>query len=183
MLTITVPGTESFNEETNEFIYGEETTIRLEHSLVSISKWEAKWHLPFLHTTLTTEQAVDYVKCMTITQNVPDDVYLRLSNENIEQINSYLHDPMTATWFSDKTNMPGGPRQSRKVTAELIYYWMIALQMPVEKFEKWHLNRLLTLIKVCEIESQPKKKMTKAEIMAQNRALNESRKAALGTRG
>ncbi len=180
MLTIVIPGREMFDEASNEFVYSKEVTLQLEHSLVSLSKWEAKWNKPFLSpdTTKTDEEILDYVRCMTVTQNISKDVYYRLSRENIEKINEYINLPMTATSFKDQNSR--GNREI--VTAEIIYYWMISLNIPME-CQKWHLNRLLTLIKVCSIKNSPSRKMSKREIMNQNRALNASRKKAWGTKG
>ena len=179
MLTIVIPGSELYDDAKGEFVYVKEATLQLEHSLVSLSKWEGKWNKPFLSSTnKTDEEILDYVRCMTVTQNVNKNVYYRLSRENIQRINEYINLPMTATTFSDIQ----GPRNKEVVTAEIIYYWMISLNVPME-CQKWHLNRLLTLIKVCSIKNQPPRKMSRREILSQNRALNASRKKALGTRG
>lgn len=179
MLTIVIPGSELYDDAKGEFVYVKEATLQLEHSLVSLSKWEGKWNKPFLSSTSKTdEEILDYVRCMTVTQNVNKNVYYRLSRENIQRINEYINLPMTATTFSDIQ----GPRNKEVVTAEIIYYWMISLNVPME-CQKWHLNRLLTLIKVCSIKNQPPRKMSRREILSQNRALNASRKKALGTRG
>lgn len=182
MLQITIPGLEEYNEETEEFINHKDTVLKLEHSLVSISKWESKWHKSFLHATeeFTEEELIDYIKCMTITQNVPDDVYFRLTSKNIKEINSYIENPMSATWFGESKT--GNKKGGDVVTSELIYYWMIAFNIPLE-CEKWHLNRLLTLIKICTIKNNPPKKMSKQEILRRNAELNNKRKAALNTRG
>lgn len=180
MLQLTIPESEYFNEKTGEFITIDKATIQLEHSLISLSKWESKWEKPFLvnKPPKTNDEIMDYVRCMTITQNVAPEIYFNLSDENLDLINSYIEAPMTATWFNDKTN-----RINREIiTSEIIYYWMIALNIPFE-CQKWHLNRLLTLIKVCNIKNSPQKKMTKKEIMDRNRALNEARKAKNNSRG
>lgn len=145
MLRIVVPAAEFWDEAKEEFIYKAEQALQLEHSLVSLSKWESKWCKPFLSKDeKTTAETIDYIRCMTLTQNVKPDVYERLSPENIQQVNQYIQAPMTATWFSDTS---GGKRNSEQITSELIYYWMIALNIPFE-CQKWHLNRLLTLIRV-----------------------------------
>ena len=179
MLTITVPESRRFNEKTNEFINVKETVLKLEHSLVSISKWESIYLKPFLsNAKKTTKETIDYIKCMTITQNVPDEVFYCLTNENLIDIQKYIDSPMTATYVSD-------PQKSGRrdvMTSEVIYYYMIALQIPVE-FEKWHLNRLLMLIKVCNAKNQPPKKMRASEILSQQHALNEERKKLFGTNG
>ena len=181
MLQITIPLTEEqWDEEKEEFISAEEITLQLEHSLISISKWESKWCKSFLSSNEKTyEETIDYIKCMTLSRNVNPDVYARLTNINIEQINDYISAPMTATYFSDDKNKG---RSREQITSELIYYWMIALNIPVE-FEKWHLNRLLTLIRVCNVKNQPPKKMSKRDIMSRNAALNAQRRAQLNTKG
>lgn len=181
MLRITIPAAELFDESTESFIYKKEQTLVLEHSLVSLSKWESKWNKTFLtKEDKTTEEVIDYVRCMTVTQNVDPEVYFRLSSQNIDDINAYIDAPMTATVINRQNRKGGFNRE--KVTSELIYYWMIALNIPFE-CQKWHLNRLLTLIEVCEIKSQPPKKMSKREIAARNSALNEARKQKLKTHG
>lgn len=181
MLKITIPKTEAFDEKTNEFIYTKEQTIALEHSLVSISKWESKWHKPYLSKTPKTyEEALDYIRCMTLTQNVDPNVYYCIPKEEFARINEYIKDPMTATWFSEDEG--GRGRQGRIITSELLYYWMTAYQIPFE-CQKWHLNRLLTLIRVCDEENKPRKKMNKNQILARNAKLNKARRAALHTRG
>ena len=182
MLQLTIPSIEKFDENKNEFINTKEQHLQLEHSLVSMSKWESKWHKPFLGSTdKTDEETIDYIRCMTLTQNVDPSVYYSITQSIEKQITDYINDSMTATWFvEDKTSKKGS--NSEVVTSELIYYWMIALNIPVE-FQKWHLNRLLTLIKVCNIKNAPPKKMSRREIMSRNKALNESRRRAANSRG
>lgn len=180
MLQITIPGAEYFDDAKQEFVYEKEQTLQLEHSLVSLSKWESKWKKAFLSgKDKSYEETLDYIKCMTITKNVNPSVYSRLTNENLEQINSYISDSMTATYFpKDETK-----KNSREVvTSELIYYWMIAMNVPPE-YQKWHLNRLLSLIRVCEIKNAPPKKMGRKELMSRNAALNAARRKRLNTRG
>lgn len=180
MLQIVIPAEELWDEARNEFVMHKEQTLHLEHSLVSLSKWESKWCKPFLSKDIKTfEETVDYVRCMTITQNVNPEVYTRLSNENIKQINEYIDAPMTATWFSEDKNKKGSSEQT---TSELVYYWMISLNIPFE-CQKWHLNRLLTLIRVCNAKNQPAKKMSKRDLMSRNAALNAARKKQLNTKG
>ena len=181
MLRITIPATELWDEEKEEFItVAKEQTLQLEHSLVSLSKWESKWCKPFLsREEKTYEETLDYIKCMTITQNVQPEVYNRLTSLNIEDINKYIEAPMTATVFYNK-NSQGGNKE--KITSELIYYWMITLNIPME-CQRWHLNRLLTLIRVCEIKNTPAKKMSKREIASQYAALNASRRRQFNSKG
>lgn len=181
MLDIVIPSIEFYDEEQNLFIrpIEKDCHLRLEHSLVSISKWESKWCKPFLSKEQKSlEESVDYIKCMTLTQNVNPRVYECITNSVMEQINAYIEAPMTATTFMD-TNKSAN---REVVTAELIYYWMIALNIPFE-CQKWHINRLLTLINVCNIKNQPEKKMSAHEIYNRNRALNEARKMKYKTKG
>lgn len=181
MLKINVPlGPELWDEEKQEFVEPKYQTLNLEHSLVSLSKWESKWNKSFLSKTEKThEETIDYIKCMTLTQNVDPEVYSYLTRENIDKINEYIHAPMTATYFSDNN---GGKNSREVTTSELIYYWMISFNIPFE-CQKWHLNRLLTLIRVCSIKNQPPKKMSKQEIMSQQAALNAARRKQLNTKG
>ena len=180
MLQITIPQTELWDESKQEFVSLKEQTLQLEHSLVSLSKWESKWNKSFLSSREKTyEETIDYIKCMTLTPNVNPEVYRGLTKSNVEQINKYIEAPMTATSFVEDKR---GTGSRETITSELIYYWMIALNIPFE-CQKWHLNRLLTLIRVCEIKSQPPKKMSKREIMNRNSSLNSARKKQLNTRG
>ena len=180
MLQITVPAIELWDENKQEFITRKEQTLQLEHSLVSISKWERKWHKAFLgKAEKTNEEVIDYIKCMTITQNVDPETYNYLTSDNITQINKYIEDPMTATTFSDEKK---GRGSNQIVTSEVIYSWMISLNVPF-KCEKWHLNSLLALIRTHHALSQPPKKRSKREIMSRNAALNAARKQQLNTRG
>ena len=180
MLYITVPAIELWDEGKEEFISLKEQNLQLEHSLISISKWESKWCKSFFSKQKkTSEEVLDYIKCMTITQNVNPIIYNYLTKDNIDQINKYIEAPMTAIYFPKDDNN-GSSRDT--ITSELIYYWMIALNIPPE-YDKWHINRLLTLIRVCNIKNQPAKKMSKSEIMNRNRALNEARKKKYNTKG
>lgn len=180
MLKIVVPAGEMYDEKKEEFISIKEQALQLEHSLVSLSKWESKWHKPFLDKKEKTfEETIDYIRCMTLTQNVDPKVYNFLTRENVEEINKYIEDPMTATTFSDNS---GGKNNREIVTSELVYYWMIALNIPFE-CQKWHLNRLITLVRVCNVKNQPPKKMSKREIMNRNAALNAARRKQLNSKG
>ena len=180
MLKIEIPEQKLYDEKNNEIHYLKKTTIVLEHSLVSISKWESKWKKPFLSKDPKTEvETVDYIRCMTLTQNVNPYVYFALTPQNFKEVAEYIEDPMTATWFNEKEKQK---KSSEVVTSELIYYWMSALQIPFSA-EKWHLNRLLTLIRIANIKNQPPKKMSKKDIVSRNRALNAERRKKLNTRG
>lgn len=181
MLRITIPAVEQWDEGKQEFIITKEQTLQLEHSLVSLSKWESKWCKPFFSKgNLTTEEALDYIRCMTLTQNVPSEVYDVIPNAVVDDVAKYINAPMTATWFSD--NNKKGRSSSETVTSELIYYWMIALNIPFD-CQKWHLNRLLTLIQVCNIKNTPPKKMSKREITSRNAALNAARRKQFNSNG
>lgn len=184
MLELVIPAIEGWDEEKEEFVeLVKAQTLKLEHSLVSVSKWEAKWEKPFLsNTKKTREETIDYIRCMTLTQNVDPKVYKRIKNSHIEEVNEYIAAKMTATWFSKeaKSNLP--KTSSKQITSELIYYWMIAMNIPSE-YQKWHLNRLLTLIQVCNLENKPSKPMSKRELMSRNRALNAARRKQLNTKG
>ena len=180
MLRIDIPEREYFDEKTERFGKIRATTLYMEHSLISISKWEAKWHIPFFDSEKTIEQTMDYIKCMILNREIDDKSVLLnfLTKEDIEKINDYINDPMTATVIQDD----GRRGRTQKVTSELIYCWMVQFNIPSD-YEKWHINRLIMLIRVCSEENKPKKKMSRKEIMAQNKALNAARKARLGTRG
>lgn len=174
MLILDVPEQEYFNSVTNEFVSCKACTLKLEHSLLSISKWETKWKKPFLTTQdKTPEEFIDYIKCMTINPNVPDEVYELLSYDNIKKIEEYIIDPATATTVIDRRN--GRSTKSETPTSEVIYYWMVSNGIPFE-CEKWRLNRLIMLIKVCNAKGNPQQ-MSKAEIYAMNTMLNNSRLA------
>ncbi|MBP5596556.1 MAG: hypothetical protein J6Y02_14315 [Pseudobutyrivibrio sp.] len=180
MLHIIIPAQEYYDERTETFVNTKEITLTLEHSLVSVSKWESKWCKPFLSKDAKTpEETLDYIKCMTLTQNVPPETYNYLSNENISEIKKYIEDPHTATFINEG---PGGSKSREVITSELIYYWMTALNIPWES-QKWHLNRLLMLIRVCNVKNQPKKKMSQRELMSRNAALNAARKQKLHSKG
>lgn len=187
MLTLTVGGEEFFDDDTQTFIYPDAFTLELEHSLVSLSKWESKFEKPFLGPNdKTTEEVLGYIEMMTLTPNVPPEVYQNLSKstENMQKVNDYIQAKMTATTFSDKGITPqsnaGKPKEI--ITNEVIYYWMNKLQIPVE-FQHWHLNRLFTLIEVHNRKDNPPKKTKgplKADALAERARINAERKAAMG---
>lgn len=179
MLDIIIPASERFDESKMEFVQGKDQKITLEHSLIAISKWESKFEKPFLSSEKTAFELLEYIRCMTLTQNVKAETYLRLSEENIEAIKAYIEAPMTATTFK-KIEKRGGKKEI--ITAELIYYWMIAFNIPFE-CQKWHLNKLLTLIEVCARKNEPQKKMSRREISAQHRAINKINRERFHTKG
>jgi hypothetical protein len=187
-LTLEIPERELFNETDNSFIKIPKTVLTLEHSLLSVSRWESKWKKPYLPQPVlipeanmkTVEQENDYIRCMTIgDKKVDPNVYKALTNEDRQKVSEYINDPMTATIVSQ----PKGKPPSREiVTSELIYYWMVAHNIPSE-YEKWHLNRLLTLIQVCNSYNKPPEKMSKNDLIRSNDAINAARRAAMRTRG
>ena len=180
MLRITIPSTEQWDSKNRQFVYTEEKTLELEHSLVSLSKWESKWNKSFLSKKgKTDEEVLDYIRCMTLTPDVKPEVYMCLTEDNIREINDYINAPMTATVFSEDGNTRGG---SEIVTSELIYYWMVALNIPFE-CQYWHLNRLITLVRVCNIKNTPPKKRSQREIMSRNAKLNAARKQQFNSTG
>lgn len=180
MLQITIPGVEMWDERNEEFVFSDEQVLTLEHSLVSISKWEAKWQKPFLSKDpMTDGETVDYIRCMSLSGDVDPDVLRRLTRENIRQVSEYIDNPMTATTIHEQKT---GRRSNEMVTSELIYYWMVALNIPFE-CQYWHLNRLLTLIRVCNIKNQDPKKMSKRDIYSSNAALNAARRKQMHTKG
>lgn len=179
MIDIIIPASEYFDEDKMEFINSKEQKITLEHSLIAISKWESKFEKPFLSSEKSAYEILEYIKCMTLTQNVKPETYLHLTEQNINDIRAYIEAPMTATTFKE-IKKRGGKKEL--VTAELIYYWMIAFNIPVE-FQKWHLNRLLTLIEICARKNEPPKKMSRREISAQHKAINAANRARFNTKG
>lgn len=181
MLTLRIPiSQEGWDEEKQEFVEPRYQTLQLEHSLVSLSKWESKWQKPFYSKKeMTDEEALDYIKCMTLSKNVDPDVYKHITRENVKEVMDYIENPMTATTFGKNDK---GQVNKEVITSELIYYWMIASNIPLE-CQKWHLNRLITLIRVCSIKNTPPKKRSKREIMSRNAALNAARRQQMNTSG
>lgn len=186
MLELVLKENEQWDEENEVFVHTKSQTLILEHSLVSISKWEAKWKKPFLeqhNKDMSKEELIDYIKCMTITPNIDQEVYHNLSKKDINKVLDYINDSMTATWFREDDKK--GKRSSQAITSELIYFWMISFQIPFE-CQKWHLNRLMTLIRICNEnreDGSKQKKMSQRELMNRNRALNEARKRRFNTHG
>jgi hypothetical protein len=180
MLRIIVPGEEVFDESSQEFSTRGDVVLELEHSLVSLSKWESKFEKPFIgKDEKSTEEVLDYIKAMTLTPDVPDEVFNKMTEENFKSINEYIDAKMTATWFYDP---PGPPQTSQVITAELIYYWMTVFHIPFE-CENWHINRLFTLIRICNIKEAKPKRMSRRELADRNREINAQRRAQLGTKG
>ena len=180
MLQIVVPGREFFDERTETFIITKDYVLNLEHSLLSLSKWESKWCKPFLSKNdkdiRSSQEMLDYIRCMTLNKNVPELVYQSLTRENLLEINDYIKNPMTATTVGGNNT----PKRNEIITSELIYYWMISFQIPFS-CEKWHLNRLLMLIRVCNAMNNPKK--AGKPDMAARAKLNQARRAAAHSKG
>ncbi len=181
MLSITIPKTELYDSKNNRFIHIKEQTLQLEHSLVSLSKWESRWHKPFLSDNYETtyEEDIDYIRCMTITQNVKPEVYNAITVKHVEQIKEYISNPMTATHFSQE---PKGKLNGEEITSELMYYWMSELGIPWES-QKWHLNRLITLIKIFNVKRKPQEKRSESDMWADYEALNKARREKLNSKG
>lgn len=180
MFKLIVLGEEVFDDLTQEFGTQGDTVLELEHSLVSISKWESFWEKPFLGPqSKTREETLSYLTFMVVGEEPSSETMARITDANVVEINEHIGAKMTATWFSDT-----GPKApSREViTAELIYYWMISLNIPME-CQHWHLSRLLTLIRVINEKNSPPKKMSRMDMISRNKALNEARRKQLGTRG
>lgn len=179
MLTVTVKGIELYDADKGLFYNTKDTVLKLEFSLVSISKWESIWKKPFLTSqgNFTAEEYISFLECMTITQNVDPMIYKTLSQENLLSIKNYCEDSMTATTFKTV-----GSRSREVITAELVYYWMFSLQIPKE-CEKWHFNKLMTLIRVFTEKNQKPKKMSKSDIYARQKALNAKNRARYHSKG
>lgn len=179
MLEIVISTQELFDEETEMFsvVF---TTLQLEHSLVSLSKWESKFCKPFLgKEEKTTDEVLEYIKAMIITPDVSNTIIDRLSSDNLKEINKYINTKCSATWFNDSRPTKIG---REVITSELIYYWMISLSIPFE-CQHWHLDRLLTLIQVCNEKNRPPSKISKSEQARKFRELNAQRRSQLGTTG
>nr|WP_297883993.1 hypothetical protein [uncultured Blautia sp.] len=186
MLQIIIPASpagELWDEESNEFVYTpeqKEQILQLEHSLISLSKWESKWCKPFFSDKeKTMDETIDYIRCMTLNKNIDRSVYDRLTEDNFQQISDYIYAPMTATTINDRSSKS---KNREIITSELIYYWMIANTIPFE-CEKWHLNRLITLIRVCSAHNEPPKKMSKRDVMRQYSELNAARRKKYNSKG
>lgn len=181
MITITVPGLELYNEETNKFSQAPSETVTMEYSLMSIAKWESKWHVPFLGKgEKTREMTIDFFRCMTIGTPKDPNVYSHFTSDNIKEISEYINNPMTAAKFYDNNQDKSHVRQT--ITAELMYFKMFSYGIPID-CEKWHFMRLMALIREFDRRNAPPKKMGKQEIAAQHRSLNAQRRKAMHTKG
>lgn len=180
MLKLTLVESEYYDESTETFESVDEVSLELEHSLLSLSKWESKFKKPFLSSEKKTqEETLYYIEAMIITPNYPSDILRRLTNSDIVKINEYIESTESATTFG---KMPERRGAGEIITAELIYYWMVAFNIPIE-LENWHLNRLFALIRICNVKNSPQKKMSPGEISRRNAELNAARREKLGTRG
>ena len=180
MIELTVPDVELWDEQQEMFVDRKGGLLTLEHSLVSLSKWESQYQKPFLSKEeKTVGETIDYIRCMTLTEGIPPSLYQNLTEDNLRSVEAYIESPMTATTFRENPNRSG---MGEQVTAELIYYWMITLGVPFE-CQYWHLNRLLTLIRVCTIKNQPKKHTSTRDIMRRNASMNAARRQKYHTRG
>ncbi len=181
MLEITIKGREFWDSEKEEFVYTNDLTLHLEHSLLSLAKWESKYKRPFLSDgPKTKEENIDYIMYMSLNKITDLTSLEAITESDLKTITDYINDPMTATTFTDRSN--GQKKSNSRITNEEIYYYMTALNIPFS-CEKWHLNRLLTLIEVASIKNTPPKKMSKNDILRQNHALNAARRAKSGSRG
>lgn len=187
MITVRIPKGKSYDSRHNVFYtVDKDITIQLEHSLISLQKWESRWHKPFLSTNeKSIEQTIDYVRCMCVTSNVPDDVFYCIPEAEMNRISAYIDDPMTATTIRERPGAANGPTKKKEnVTAEIIYYWMISYNIPSE-YRKWNLNQLLTLIRVLNIKNEPKnnKKRSRTAILNDFKVINEENKKKFDTKG
>lgn len=179
LLHVTIPSFEKYDEATNTFSFVKGQELALEHSLLSLSKWESKWKKPFIsREPKSLEESIDYVRCMTTNKNINPELYYNIPPGVYKQIEEYIDDPMTATWIRETNKAPGG----QVITSELIYYWMVSYRIPFE-CQKWHLNRLIMLIRVCDEKNKQPKKMSRNEILRRNASLNAARRAKLHSRG
>lgn len=180
MLELTIPRTDLWDERNQRFILVKEQKLRLEHSLVSLSKWESKWCKVFLSKEQKTyEETIDYIRCMTLTQNVDPLVYRCITNSHIDAVNAYIEEPMTASTVKEEK---GGPINRQQITSELIYYWMTAYHIPFE-CQKWHLNRLLMLIQICNAENKPPKKRSKRDLYRHHAEVNAANRKKFNSKG
>lgn len=182
MLRLVIPAVEQWDDAKQEFVSDDEVVLELEHTLVSLSKWEAIWEKPFLGSQeKTPEELLGYVQAMSKSPEIPPEVLARLTEKQVEEINTYITAKMSATWFNRSAD--GAPKNTREtITAELVYYWMIALNIPIE-FQNWHLNRLFTLIEVCNQKNSPPKKTDRKTMVSERKRLNALRRAEANSTG
>ncbi len=179
-LTVTIPGKELFDQQSKTFITIPATTVTLEHSLLSISKWESKWKRSyFIKEPMTIDQSIDYIACMCLTKNIDPKIFRFMDKKTAQEISNYIADPMTATTIKHRDKKP-----SREIiTSELVYYWMVNFGIPFDPCQKWHFNRLMTLIEIATIKEAGDQKMPRKEMLKQRALLNSQRKAKYNTHG
>lgn len=183
MLRLLIEGRELFNDKTQEFITSEPIVLELEHSLISLSKWESKHHRPFLGAgEKTAEEIKSYIDCMIISDEQPENYHDQMTQKEYDAVNDYIGSPQSGTTFHNLAKTAGGNR-GETISAELIYYWLTAFQIPFQPAENWHLNRLFNLLRIASLKNTKQKPMPKAEQAAMNRSLNERRLAELKTKG
>lgn len=183
MLKLILPKVENWDSKKQEFVYDQEVTLELEHSLVTLSKWESKWEKPFLGPEIkSTEETIDYIRCMTLTPDVPPETYHRLSSTHFTQVNSYIDSKMSATWFNEAAGAGKASRSREIITAEIIYYWLDEFKINWEA-QHWHLNRLFTLVKVHNQKNVPEKKMSRRDMLSERNRLNAQRKTEMKSQG
>lgn len=183
MLSIIIPENEYWNPFKEEFIYTKKTVLNLEHSLISVAKWEGEYQKSFFDENKhSMEEIMNYIKCMTLDKGVDESVYLGINQEILATILAYMNKPMTAATFNDKQRRRPG-RSGEKTTAETLYWMMAELGIPYDPCEKWHINRLFALIHFCQVKQTPGKKMPKDKILSDNMSLNALRRAKLNTKG
>lgn len=178
MYRLVLPSSEYFDSVNNEFITVPGKTYKLEHSLISVSKWEAKYHRPFLSPTKgpnTRQEVLDYISCMSISEEIDPMILRSMSNAKVQEVMEYINNPMTATTFNEKNSNRRKAASNTFMTSEVIYWQMASFGIPYE-CEKWHLNRLLTLIRVCDEKGQPAKKMSQNDILRQYAGVNAKRR-------
>lgn len=180
MLKLSIPERSFWDEQNECFVYTKGGTLTLEHSLLSLSRWESKWKKSFLNEEHKTEEEMrDYIRCMDISSSTNPELYLGIGRKEMQQINDYINDPMTATTFHDQQK----GRSREIITNEIIYYWMVESGIPFDPCEKWHLNRLMTLIRVINLKQQPAKKMKQSDWLKQRSELNAARRRAMHSHG
>lgn len=182
MLTVHIPDVELFNNATGEFSYAKGGTLTLEHSLVAVHEWESKWKKPYLsQKKKTREESVDYIRCMIVEGHVDDEALRAIPNDVMTTVDNYIHDPMTATIIHSE-GQSSNSSNGTFTTAEIIYWQMTVLNIPIV-FETRHLNKLLTLIKICSIKNGKPKMLSKQERYERNRKINEQNKKRYNTKG
>lgn len=158
---------------------GKVVRLQFEHSLRSLSKWESKNKIAFLAgREKTPAQMVDYYRCMLLSPEDPDLVYL-LDPSQMEELTNYINENQTASSVPNE-----GPTQynPETTTSELVYFWMTALKINWEA-QDWHFSRLMMLVQITSYKQQPPKKRNPREVLSDMRRENERRKKLFNTSG